>query len=105
MSYGTSSPGTSTATELGDITEFRPILNPEIVACPQPVYHRLHDECPVMHTDVGVAAVTSTIAGVSSYDGQLCGADVPDRAPDPPDAREPNRRSRWTVQFPTVAPI
>jgi cytochrome P450 len=55
MSYGTtSSTGTSTDTELGDITEFRPILNPEIVACPQPVYHRLHNECPVMHTDVGV---------------------------------------------------
>jgi cytochrome P450 len=55
MSYGTtSSTGSSTATELGDISEFRPILNPEIVACPQPVYHRLHNECPVMHTDVGV---------------------------------------------------
>ena len=55
MSYGTTpSSGTSTATDLGDITEFRPILNPEIVACPQPVYHRLHNECPVMHTDVGV---------------------------------------------------
>jgi len=54
MTYGTSSPGTSTATELEDITDFRPILNPEIVACPQPVLHRLQNECPVMHTDVGV---------------------------------------------------
>jgi cytochrome P450 len=54
MTYGTSTPGSSTATELADITQFSPILNPEIVACPQPVYHRLHNECPVMHTPVGV---------------------------------------------------
>jgi cytochrome P450 len=54
MAYGTSSPGTSTATELEDLTDFRPTLNPEIVACPQPVYHRLQNECPVLETPVGV---------------------------------------------------
>jgi cytochrome P450 len=54
MSYGTSTPGSSTATDLEDISQFSPILNPEIVACPQPVLHRLQSECPVLHSPVGV---------------------------------------------------
>jgi cytochrome P450 len=54
MSYGTSTPGSSTATDLEDISQFSPILNPEIVARPQPVLHRLQSECPVLHSPVGV---------------------------------------------------
>src|SRR5215211_4747926 len=56
MGYGNAEPdgATTTASVLDDLSEFRPIINPEIIDEPQPVYHRLQAEAPVLDTAVGV---------------------------------------------------
>lgn len=37
-----------------DLTRFRPTLDPATVAAPQPTYHRLQREAPLLHTSDGV---------------------------------------------------
>ena len=54
MGYGGNATGTGTPGTLEDLRDFRPFLNPEIVAEPHPVYARLRAEAPVLATDVGV---------------------------------------------------
>ena len=52
MSYGASEE--IGAVDTDDLAAFRPTLSDWNVACPQPVYHRLHEEAPLLETPVGV---------------------------------------------------
>jgi len=54
MGYGAASEAATTAGTLADLADFRPILTPETVVEPRPVYERLRTEAPVLDTPVGV---------------------------------------------------